>query len=108
MTFTTGWQMKNYLEVSEIYHSYQYLGGFFGARLRAFRSYLDFKSVSRIFDVGCGPGHIAKYIPRHIEYIGFDVERRYIDFANRNFGVRGKFYSRIFDDSAADEFGRPT
>ena len=98
---------KQFLEVAALYHSYQKLGGFFGARLKAFRDYVDFSKVNRVFDIGCGPGHIAQHIPSHIEYIGFDTEPMYIDYATRHFGKRGKFLTRLFDQSAARDFGRP-
>jgi SAM-dependent methyltransferase len=99
--------MTHFLESAELYQAFQKAGGFFGARVKAFRDYLDFGGVRRVFDIGCGPGHIVEYIPKGIEYVGFDTEQRYIDFANRRFGARGRFLAREFDRSAADEFGRP-
>jgi SAM-dependent methyltransferase len=99
--------MKHFLEIAELYQAYQKMGGFFGARLKAFNDYLDFSKVRRVFDIGCGPGHISQYIPPHIEYIGFDTEPMYIDFANRRFGKRGKFVTRLFDKSAVEDYGRP-
>jgi SAM-dependent methyltransferase len=99
--------MKKYLAIPQAYQAYQRLGGFFGARLKAFDDYVDFGPIKKVFDIGCGPGHIVKYVPPHVEYIGFDVEDRYIDFANRKFGSKGKFVSRIFDRSAVEDFGKP-
>lgn len=99
--------MKHILEYSDSYHAFQTMGGFFGARLKAFRDYIDFDGVQRIFDIGCGPGHIINYIPKGIDYIGFDIDRRYIESANRRFGDQGRFVARIFDRSAADDYGQP-
>jgi SAM-dependent methyltransferase len=99
--------MKHFLDVAALYHAYQKLGGFFGARLKALDAYVDFSKVCRVFDIGCGPGHIAQHIPSHIEYIGFDTEPMYIDYANRRFGNRGRFFTRIFDQAVARDFGRP-
>lgn len=99
--------MKHSLERPELYHAFQIAGGFFGARVRAFKSYVDFANVRRLFDIGCGPGHIVQYIPAGIEYIGFDTDARYVDFANRRFGAKGRFVLQPFDASSVQEFGRP-
>lgn len=99
--------MKHLLEFADIYHASQTVGGFFGARLKAFHDYLDFDGVRRIFDIGCGPGHIIQYIPKGIDYIGFDIDRRYIESANRRFGRLGRFVVRPFDRLAANDYGQP-
>lgn len=99
--------MKHLLEIADVYHACQIMGGFFNARLKAFRDYLDFSGVHRIFDIGCGPGHIIKHIPERIDYIGFDIDHRYIESANRRFSSRGRFVVRPFDRSAADDYGQP-
>jgi SAM-dependent methyltransferase len=99
--------VKHPLEVANFYHAYQVAGGFFGARVKAFKAHVDFTNVRRLFDIGCGPGHIVPYIPLGIEYIGFDTDARYIDYANRQFGSRAHFVSQPFDGSAAQKFGRP-
>ena len=99
--------MRQILTHPEVYQTYQRAGGFFGARLKAFRDYVDFSRVRRVFDIGCGPGHIVQYIPDGIDYVGFDTATRYIDYANTRWRGRGRFVSRPFDRTAADEFGKP-
>ena len=99
--------MRQVLTHPEIYQAYQRLGGFFGARLTAFRDYVDFSGVERVFDIGCGPGHIVQYIPKGIDYIGFDTATRYIDYANSRWRGRGQFVTRQFDRSAVETFGKP-
>jgi SAM-dependent methyltransferase len=99
--------VSHFLEVAQLYHLFQRMGGFFGARVKAFGDYLDFTGVERIFDIGCGPGHIVEHIPPGIEYVGFDTEARYIDFATRRFGARGRFIAGEFGADAAARFGTP-
>jgi len=99
--------MRQILTHPEVYQAYQVAGGFFGARLKAFRDYVDFSRVKRVFDIGCGPGHIVQYIPQGIDYIGFDTAERYIDYANVKWRGRGRFMSRPFDRSAVEAFGKP-
>lgn len=99
--------MRQILGRPEVYQLYQVAGGFFGARLKAFRDYVDFTRVRRVFDIGCGPGHIVNHIPPGIDYIGFDTEARYIDFANAKWRGRGRFVSDPFDRCAVEAYGRP-
>ena len=95
------------LEAPQLYHLYQSLGGFLSARRKSLQQYVELSGVKRIFDIGCGPGHTVQYLPEGIDYIGFDTDRRYIEFATAKFGNRGKFLARHFDSTAANEFGRP-
>jgi cyclopropane fatty-acyl-phospholipid synthase-like methyltransferase len=54
--------------------------------------YVKPKSGDRIFDVGCGTGDLLKFLPKDIEYYGFDMDSEYIKYAERHFGDRGKFW----------------
>lgn len=100
--------MTGVLSLPQLYHACQSFFGFFEARLKAFGDYLDFSTVNKVFDVGCGPGHISATIPPSIDYIGFDSDERYIQFANARFsGPKRRFYNRLFDPTAATEFGNP-
>ena len=97
--------MKQVLKSPAIYQLYQELGGFFGARVEAIRDYLSLRPGMRIIDIGCGPGHIVKNLPRGIDYIGLDIDEPSIAYAQSHFGARGRFMARFFDDAAARELG---
>ena len=99
--------MKNILNNPKIYQAYQVLGGFHAARIKAFNQYVDLNNVKRIFDIGCGPGHFSETISKDIDYIGFDTDQNYIDYANKHFGGSARFFNRIFDKTAIREFGNP-
>lgn len=88
-----------------LYQAFQIAGGFFGARVRAIAEYLTIPPNSRVIDVGCGPGFIVDHLPASVEYIGFDVDERYIAYARRHFGRRGIFHCQPFDDVAAAASG---
>jgi SAM-dependent methyltransferase len=96
--------MKAVLKHPALYQAYQNAGGFFGARIKAIGDYLTLRPGMRMIDVGCGPGHILRHLPPGIEYIGFDIDQTYIDYARSWFGHLGKFHCRYFDAAAADEF----
>lgn len=99
--------MKALLKHPALYQLYQELGGFFAARVIAIRDYLEIHPGARIIDIGCGPGHIVKYLPAGIEYIGLDIDQPSIDYANAHFGTRGRFHARLFDAHTAAELGSP-
>jgi SAM-dependent methyltransferase len=97
--------VKDVLAHPAVYQAFQEIGGFYGARLKAIRKYLELQAGSKIIDIGCGPGYMARDLPSGLNYVGFDVDQRYIEFANAHFSTRGQFYCRFFDDASAEEFG---
>ena len=98
---------RRVLESPAIYQKFQELGGFFGARLKAINAYMPpLAPGARIFDIGCGPGHILEHLKKPIDYHGFDVDKTYIDFANRRFGQLGQFHLCEFNETVTEKFGK--
>jgi SAM-dependent methyltransferase len=96
--------MRAILNHPALYQAYQNAGGFFGARIKAISDYLTLRPGMRVIDIGCGPGYVLRHLPVGIDYIGFDIDRSYIDHARRSFGHLGTFHCRYFDADAAREF----
>jgi 2-polyprenyl-3-methyl-5-hydroxy-6-metoxy-1,4-benzoquinol methylase len=101
----TAFDVRRVLEAPSIYQLFQRLGGFFRLRLIALNDYLPISPGSRLFDIGCGPGHIIEHLPKNIEYHGFDTNESYIDFAARHFGHLGSFHCCMFDETIKETFG---
>ena len=40
---------------------------------------------STLLDIGCGTGTIAKFLPMDVDYLGYDFNEKYIDFARKQF-----------------------
>jgi len=97
--------LRRVLEIPTLYHFLQVMVGAIRCRKVALNTYLPISPGSRVFDIGCGPGHFVRCLPDNIEYHGFDVSQRYIDFAQLNFGQLGHFHCEIFDDSSKKKFG---
>jgi SAM-dependent methyltransferase len=96
--------MKQILNFPIVYKSMQSAGGFFSARIKAIDEFLVLKKGAKIIDIGCGPGNIIEHLPDGIDYVGFDIDQTYINYANRHYHKKGRFFCRRFDDSAAKEF----
>jgi SAM-dependent methyltransferase len=97
--------LADILQYPQIYQGFQSIGGFFGARIRAIDAYLNIRPGHHVIDIGCGPGFIVKHLPAGIRYDGFDIEKRYIDYARKRFHARGSFHCRQFDLSCAASLG---
>src|SRR5215217_1780021 len=57
--------------------------------------YLRPQEGARILDIGCGTAKILNHLPR-VEYIGFDPNPAYIEWARNTFGNRGTFHAGRF------------
>src|SRR5262249_38071241 len=57
----------------------------------------------RVLDIGCGPGTILQYLPRGVEYSGFDINPQYIADARKQYGDRGTFYCQAVSDAAVEQ-----
>jgi SAM-dependent methyltransferase len=73
------WAMEHPL----VYRAWQ--APFEAAKLEPLRRHNDLGRVSRVLDVGCGPGTNAHEF-RHAEYLGVDINPRYVDEGRRRHG----------------------
>jgi SAM-dependent methyltransferase len=73
------------LEHSVVYRFWQ--APFAEAKLAPLRAHNDLTAARRVLDVGCGPGTNAPHF-RGSDYLGIDLNPRYIADARRRFGRR--------------------
>lgn len=78
-----------------LYLGLQRLLGAARARRVCVEEYLHPRDGQRLLDIGCGPGYVLDYLPA-MEYVGFDTECHYIDYARRRYGARGMFHCRPY------------
>jgi len=66
------------------------------------KNFFDFKKINNVIDVGCGAGEVLKFIKKSklfnskTKFIGFDVNKKIIHFANKNCDNNIKFYCKSF------------
>ena len=65
--------------------------------------FLKLRDGERVLDVGCGPGCILNYMPR-VDYVGFDTEPRYIEYAMDHYSDRGRFFCERFTQEHLTKF----
>jgi SAM-dependent methyltransferase len=66
------------------------------------RDYLRPRAGDRVLDIGCGPGNVLEYLP-DVDYVGFDLSRRYVESARARFGRRGRFICRSVEAMVIEE-----
>lgn len=90
--FSSGW--RQLLEHPCIYNFWQLLTGAEATKRKIINEYCKPFMNAKILEIGCGTGTILKYIDKKIEldYTGYDINPKYINFAKKKYGNRGNFY----------------
>jgi SAM-dependent methyltransferase len=65
---------------------------------------LDAAKGERVLDLGCGPAYVIDYQPA-LDYVGFDTNARYIEYAKRRYAGRGTFYCEMFSRQHVGRLG---
>jgi SAM-dependent methyltransferase len=58
----------------------------------------------KVLDIGCGPGDILEDLPP-VDYLGFDINPKYVEAAQKRFGDRGRFFCGDVGLTAIDKEG---
>src|SRR5262249_40300059 len=56
----------------------------------------------KFLDIGCGPGDILEDLPA-VDYLGFDINPKYVEAAQKRFGSRGRFFCGDVGLTAIDQ-----
>jgi SAM-dependent methyltransferase len=97
--------MKSLLEVPLVYLSLQTLIGAKKARRLCLEQFAKPVAGERVLDVGCGPGFVIDYLPK-VNYVGTDLDKRYIDYALKHYGNRGNFHCVELNAQNIESFGK--
>jgi len=94
---------KQLLEDPRLYMLFQTVVGGVRTRRLCIQQYLAIPKGARILDIGCGPGFVAAFVPHSI-YVGYDVERRYIEYARRRYSSLGIFIYGEYDRTELEKY----
>lgn len=89
------------LESASVYERFQKALGAGSARRRFVSVFLRPRDGARLLDIGCGTGSLLDYLPEHVQYVGFDLNPKYIESARRRYGARGQFHCAKVGEEAA-------
>jgi SAM-dependent methyltransferase len=98
--------LRALLSVPRLYSSVQEAVGAGRSRRLLAQRHIRAAPGARVLDVGCGPGELIGSLPS-VDYLGFDLNPRYIEAAKRDYGDRGRFFcadARDVDLSAEEPF----
>ena len=87
-----------------VYIFLQRLAGADRLRRLCLERYVHLMPGEKVLDIGCGPGYILDFMPA-VFFVGFDTERRYIDYARRRYGNRGQFHCTKFTEEHVRRHG---
>ena len=96
--------IRRILRSPRIYMAFRRLAGGIHMRDVCLRI-VDLQPGERVLDIGCGPAYYVKKMPP-IEYIGFDTDSRYIEYARSRFSSHGTFFCGEFGEEQTQSLGR--
>lgn len=89
---------RRILEIPFFYNLLQDIVGANSFRKKFIKQNVPHTRGLRILEVGCGTGKNLEYLPKGIEYIGYDISKKYIEQARRKYKGRGVFINASVDD----------
>jgi 2-polyprenyl-3-methyl-5-hydroxy-6-metoxy-1,4-benzoquinol methylase len=84
--------IRQFLNLPIPYEVLQSCVGAKNARTRFIKEYVQPFAGARILDIGCGTGRILEYLPVSTEYVGLDLNPKYIAYAQNKYKTRAQFY----------------
>ncbi len=87
---TSAWDPRRILSLPAAYRLFSNLVGGHRSRTECVTRYIRPRVSDRVLDCGCGPGDLCEYLP-DVDYVGIDIDARYIAEARSRFGGRATF-----------------
>lgn len=100
-----GWDPRGLLALPWAYRGFSAIVGAKRSRAELVRQYVRPQQGDRVLDCGCGPGEFVDHLPG-MEYVGVDIDPRYVADARRRFGDRATFRLGPVGPDTIREIGR--
>lgn len=97
--------LRKVLTLPQVYEAFQMLIGGDAYRRWYVRELLRPEPGLSILDIGCGPGTMLRFLPPGVQYMGFDMNPKYIEHARRHFGDRGTFHAQKVGEAPVTDGG---
>ena len=102
MQIKTG--LRKILEFSGFYTIFQMLVGKKSTKYWILDNIWKIGKTDKVIDMGCGPGSKIDFLPKDVDYIGFDLSKEYINTAKKQYpekvfleGTAGSFLSNGYE-----------
>jgi SAM-dependent methyltransferase len=82
-----------------VYDAFQAVMGVDRVRRELVGEFIRPEAGDSILDLGCGTADIVAYLPKGVQYWGYDISPEYIEAARARFGDRGRFEAKLVDDA---------
>lgn len=74
-----------FLNFSVVYNAWQFFVGGKKARTTIAQKYIKAKPGESVLDIGCGTGSLFELMGKDVNYVGYDISEKYIDFAKNKY-----------------------
>jgi len=100
---TTG--IRKVLELSFVYNFWQLITGAENAKNTVIREFVAAFPKAKVLDIGCGTGVMLDHMDEKltVDYVGYDINKEYIDFAKNKYGNKGRFYCSSINETVLHE-----
>jgi 2-polyprenyl-3-methyl-5-hydroxy-6-metoxy-1,4-benzoquinol methylase len=95
--------LRSLLAIPNIFRLFGNLMRAQNTQLFYIQTYIRPQAGDRILDIGCGQADLLAYFPE-VEYLGFDMEKKYIDAAVKRYGSRGQFHCLKVSEATLKEY----
>lgn len=93
------WGLRKVLEMPQVYNLSQFLAGGHRWLKDYVNNYVKIKKNGYLLDIGCGTGLILNHLDTSINYYGYDISKKYIEYAQNKYINRGIFKNEILDET---------
>lgn len=80
------------LSAPGMYRFIQRMAGSYKLYRKLLKDYFHPVSGQKVLDIGCGTADILALLPKGVDYHGYDLSAEYLQYAQKKYGNRGKFF----------------
>lgn len=87
------WDPRKALELPSFYNFFQWAVRADKSRRKFVQEHIAPLGKTRVLEVGCGTGTNCGWMPTEVEFVGCDLNKAYIEYAQKRYGNRAEFYA---------------
>jgi len=86
--------IRQILEFPQIYNFKRILFGGNNYKAKYYNELFCKPHIKSVLDIGCGTGEMLQYLPKSVDYVGLDMEEKYIKYCQEQYSIypKAKFF----------------